>query len=757
MAVKREIRTTLALDGENEYKKALSEAQRGLRVLGSELKLASAEFETNGDQQAFLTAKSRTLRSEIAQQEEIVKSLEGAVKDAGEKYGETAKATDDYQIRLNGAKAALERMRRELDATDREAQDLGRDSVRVGRQIEDGIGDGAEQAKESLESMAAQMKQSLEEIKNSSFVTAAGSAWNMAQGVYQGFSGLERDTRDYRTTLAMMKQLAEKKGIDFSWVEEQARSIAAQTGDLEGAYKGMATLLNTGYDTNDMVQAIQNIKGALVDFPDTYTFDGLAEGLLQTIKTGTATGQYADLIQRLSYSTDTFNKAMKNSKTEVGDLQVALSYLSANGLGETAKKFEENNQEIIDANDAENHLRDSMATLGGTVAPVVTKITESAANVMDGINRSLVSVKENGLWGSLVEGEKRKSTEEDAEDLANYQQFGRWVDSLLGQGEEKGMEAGKASAFQFADGFLSMLKETFGGGAEAAIDYSDSYVQELMKQYREVHRQLIDTEDEALSQQLSRKEAELQMQIDAAMDGMSLSMEEINGDQTGRWIEKMFGSDEEKGKEAGKATAFEYADGFFSALKETFGAGEQDAIDYSDSYVRELRAQLKEVHEQLVDTDDEALIAQLSAREAELIRLIDEAMDGINQNMEDKGEEAADKAETVGKNVSQSVGEGMASQRSAALAEAQSIFDGVVSILNPLNGMTFGPTVAINSSVTRGLYDTPVSSGGSDKSAGKTGTQSLAVNLNVDGKSMAKVVWPHIDTLQGAAAERSNA
>ena len=757
MAVKREIRTTLALDGENEYKKALSEAQRGLRMLGSELKLASAEFETNGDQQAFLTAKSRTLRSEIAQQEEIVKSLEGAVKDAGEKYGETAKATDDYQIRLNGAKAALERMRRELDATDREAQDLGRDSVRVGRQIEDGIGDGAEQAKESLESMAAQMKQSLEEIKNSSFVTAAGSAWNMAQGVYQGFSGLERDTRDYRTTLAMMKQLAEKKGIDFSWVEEQARSIAAQTGDLEGAYKGMATLLNTGYDTNDMVQAIQNIKGALVDFPDTYTFDGLAEGLLQTIKTGTATGQYADLIQRLSYSTDTFNKAMKNSKTEVGDLQIALSYLSANGLDETAKKFEENNQEIIDANDAENHLRDSMATLGGTVAPAVTKITENAANVMDGINRSLVSVKENGLWGSLVEGEKRKSAEEDAEDLANYQQFGRWVDSLLGQGEEKGMEAGKASAFQFADGFLSMLKETFGGGAEAAIDYSDSYVQELMKQYREVHQQLIDTEDEALSQQLSRKEAELQMQIDAAMDGMSLSMEEINGDQTGRWIEKMFGSDEEKGKEAGKATAFEYADGFFSALKETFGAGEQDAINYSDSYVQELRAQLKEVHEQLVDTDDEALIAQLSAREAELIRLIDEAMDGINQNMEDKGEEAADKAETVGKDVSQSVGEGMASQRSAALAEAQSIFDGVVSILNPLNGMTFGPTVAINSSVTRGLYDTPVSSGGSDKSAGKTGTQSLAVNLNVDGKSMAKVVWPHIDTLQGAAAERSNA
>ena len=759
MAAKREIRTTLALDGEKEYQKALGEAQRGLRVLGSELKLASAEFETNGDKQAFLTAKSQTLRSEIAQQEEIVKSLEGAVKDAGEKYGETAGKTDEYRLKLNNAKAALERMRRELDTTDREAQDLGRDSVRVGRQLEDGIGDGAEQAKESLESMAAQMKQSLEDIKSSSFVTAAGSAWNMAQGVYQTFSGIERDTRDYRMSVAMLEQLAEKKGFDFSWVKQQALDVAGQTGDLEGAYKGMASLLNTGFDTNDMVLAIQNIKGALIDFPDTYTFDGLAEGLLQTIQTGTATGQYADLIQRLQYSTEDFNKAMENSKTEIGDLQVALSYLSANGLDETAKKFEENNKEIIEANDAENHLKDSMATLGGTVAPTVTKLTEGAANVLDGINQSLVSVKEHGFWGSLVEGEKRKSAEEDAEDMANYQQFGRWVDSLLGQGEEKGMEAGKASAFQFADGFLSMLKENFGGGAEKAIDYSDSYVQELMKQYDAVHRQLVETEDEALSQELSRKETELQMQIDAAMDGLSLSMEGIGEDQaqTGRWVEEMFGGNEGKGEEAGKASAFEYADGFFSALKETFGAGDQDAVDYSDSYVQELRAQLKEVHEQLVETDDEALAAQLSAREAELIRQIDEAMDGINQNMNDKGKEAADDAEITGQNVGIGLGNGMARERGTVLAQAQTTVNSVAAVLGQLNSMVFGPTVAVGSTFTRGLYDTPTSSGGSNKGGSKIGTQSLAVNVNLDGKTVAKATLPHLDSYLGTSTARNNA
>ena len=333
MAVKREIRTTLALDGENEYKKALSEAQRGLRVLGSELKLASAEFETNGDKQAFLTAKSQTLRSEIAQQEEIVKSLEGAVKDAGEKYGETAKATDDYQIKLNSAKATLEKMRRELDATDREAQDLGRDSVRVGRQLEDGIGDGADQAKESLESMAAQMKQSLEEIKSSSFVTAAGSAWNMAQGVYQGLSELEESSREYNRTLAIFKQNVEDDGFDYEWAKGKADEVASITGSIESALSGVRALTQTGWNSDEITEAINNIVGACLKYDGT-TFDGLAQSIQETISKGEATGQFAKVIESMGYDVNEFNEAMKNAETPTGKLQVALAYLTRSGLVE---------------------------------------------------------------------------------------------------------------------------------------------------------------------------------------------------------------------------------------------------------------------------------------------------------------------------------------------------------------------------------------------------------------------------------------
>ena len=625
MAVKREIRTTLALDGENEYKKALSEAQRGLRVLGSELKLASAEFETNGDKQAFLTAKSQTLRSEIAQQEEIVKSLEGAVKDAGEKYGETAKATDDYQIKLNSAKATLEKMRRELDATDREAQDLGRDSVRVGRQLEDGIGDGADQAKESLESMAAQMKQSLEEIKSSSFVTAAGSAWNMAQGVYQGLSELEESSREYNRTLAIFKQNVEDDGFDYEWAKGKADEVASITGSIESALSGVRALTQTGWNSDEITEAINNIVGACLKYDGT-TFDGLAQSIQETISKGEATGQFAKVIESMGYDVNEFNEAMKNAETPTGKLQVALAYLTSSGLVETKKSFEQNNKQLIKAQSASNRLKEAWAGLGEKAGIVSTPIKNNLAAALEEVNALLGEITEKGFWKTFMEH-----------------------------------------------------------GNDRPIQWDES---------------------------------------------SWLSPE--------NWL------------------TFEDVSNY---LQELFDTGDQTTIDYSDSYVQSLKAQFKEVHEQLVEacgTSDDALIMQLSAKEIELQRQIDEAMDGINQSAKEKGDSAVEDAKITGQNLSTGIGNGITEKESVALAAAQTTVNNVAAVLGQLNSMVFSPTVSIGSPFPRGLYDLPMPSGGSTKGADKVGTQSLAVSVNVDGKAMAKAFFPHIDTLQGTAAARNN-
>lgn len=115
----REIKTTIAVDGEQEYKRALNDAKTSLRNMGTQLTLAQAEFKKTGDAQKLMSDRAKTLKNEIAQQNEIVKSLDGAMKDAAKQYGEGSKEAEKWEAELNRAKATMANMERELQNNER--------------------------------------------------------------------------------------------------------------------------------------------------------------------------------------------------------------------------------------------------------------------------------------------------------------------------------------------------------------------------------------------------------------------------------------------------------------------------------------------------------------------------------------------------------------------------------------------------------------------------------------------------------------
>ncbi len=120
MSEKREIKTTLAIDGEKQFKAAMDEAYRGMKVLGSEMKLNTAVFGDNASSMEGLTKKGEILNKQVAQQKDIVKALSKAVEDSAKANGETSKKTDEYRIKLNNAEAALSRMESQLNDTEKE-------------------------------------------------------------------------------------------------------------------------------------------------------------------------------------------------------------------------------------------------------------------------------------------------------------------------------------------------------------------------------------------------------------------------------------------------------------------------------------------------------------------------------------------------------------------------------------------------------------------------------------------------------------
>ena len=110
----RSIKTKLELDGEKEYKQALTEINSGLKVLNSEMKLTSAQFGDNADSVEALMAKNDVLNRQISTQKEKVEMLRAALQQAAQKYGEADTKTNAYKVSLNNAEKELIGFEKEL-------------------------------------------------------------------------------------------------------------------------------------------------------------------------------------------------------------------------------------------------------------------------------------------------------------------------------------------------------------------------------------------------------------------------------------------------------------------------------------------------------------------------------------------------------------------------------------------------------------------------------------------------------------------
>lgn len=105
----------IGLEGEKEFKKALSEINQSFKVLGSEMKLVESQFAKNDTSVEALTSRNKVLGQEIDAQKEKIATLRAALENAASSFGETDRRTQNWQIQLNNAEAALNGMERELN------------------------------------------------------------------------------------------------------------------------------------------------------------------------------------------------------------------------------------------------------------------------------------------------------------------------------------------------------------------------------------------------------------------------------------------------------------------------------------------------------------------------------------------------------------------------------------------------------------------------------------------------------------------
>lgn len=128
----------IGVEGEREFKKALSGINEEMKLLGSEMKLVASEFDANDKSVKALKSQYNVMSSEVDAQRKKVDTLKDALAAASAEFGENDKRTQSWKKQLNLATAELNKMENGLDDLKDELNDARMPSARLGEAI-DGI------------------------------------------------------------------------------------------------------------------------------------------------------------------------------------------------------------------------------------------------------------------------------------------------------------------------------------------------------------------------------------------------------------------------------------------------------------------------------------------------------------------------------------------------------------------------------------------------------------------------------------------
>ncbi len=126
----------IGVEGEKEFKNSLREINQYFKVLGSEMKLVSSEFDKNDKSIQAVSARNVVLNKSIDAQKEKITTLESALQNASDSFGENDKRTQNWAIQLNNAKAQLNGMERELAINEKALDSMGQEEVDVTKETD---------------------------------------------------------------------------------------------------------------------------------------------------------------------------------------------------------------------------------------------------------------------------------------------------------------------------------------------------------------------------------------------------------------------------------------------------------------------------------------------------------------------------------------------------------------------------------------------------------------------------------------------
>lgn len=354
---------TVVLGGDTTgLNKALSGTNKEIKNTQSQLKDVERLLKLDPTNTKLLEQRQRLLADAVNETKTKLDTLKEAEKQVQEQFKRGEVSQQQYDA-----------LQREIVATEQEL-----------KRLEDQA-DKSSVAVAKIEAAADKVKTGADKI--SSAAGKVQQAFAPATAVVAGLAGAAvatiPATEELRSDLSKLEASAEDNAVSAEAARDAWREFAVQSGETDSAVEATANLLQAGFTESNLQQAVEGLAGAAQRFPDTLKIEGLADSLQETLATGSATGQFGELLDRLGIGAENFSEQLANCATDAEKQNLALETLANAGLNDSYNAWKENNDEMLANQEANLKMQEAMAALAETILPFATMAIEKVTELIN--------------------------------------------------------------------------------------------------------------------------------------------------------------------------------------------------------------------------------------------------------------------------------------------------------------------------------------------------------------------------------------
>lgn len=411
----RQVNTDFKVTGEEKLKRAIAEINNGTKVLNSEMRKLTAEYDGNNDSVEFLTQKYDILERQMLSQKDKVEALKKAVADSAAAYGEADSRTQNWIIQLNNAEAALANTYGEMGRTQTAIENMDKSLDEVSgstgsaaegvTSLGDVLDTVADKLGVKLPDGISKFTGGLGKIPVSTAAAAAGIAAVVAAGIK-----LERKlmdvTKESAAAAKELEALSLQSGVSaqdlqaFQYAED---FLDVSTDTLTDSLKDLTTKMSDAKDGNEDVIAmfdqlgvsVTDAGGNLRDSYDVFldVIDGLGEMSNQAERDALAMGLINESAQKLNPLIEQGSGSLKKYAAEAEN----VGYILSNDQLKALTAVDEAQNRLLKSQEAVSKQ------ISAEYAPYMSDALNETRELIEKVGTALVDSGAVDAFGSILD------------------------------------------------------------------------------------------------------------------------------------------------------------------------------------------------------------------------------------------------------------------------------------------------------------------------------------------------------------------